>query len=90
MVGPREQMMWDDIALKARARDWAAWPGTPSDDLMYRSQFNLFRDIGVHYYGRSSEALRFAMDGIALAEPALSRPIDPQLSLGLEKGIRAA
>jgi hypothetical protein len=48
MVGPRERMVWDDIGLKALARDWAAWPGTPSDDLMHRSQFNLFRDLGAH------------------------------------------
>lgn len=89
MVGPRGEMAWDDIGLRALARDWAAWPGTPSDDLMHRSQFNLFRDIGAHLYGRSSDALRFAMDRIALTEPILSPPVDTQLSLGLEKRIRA-
>jgi hypothetical protein len=84
-VGPREKMVWDDIGLKALARDWAAWPGTPSDDLMHRSQFNLFRDIGAHLYGKSSDALRFAMDRIALAEPKSSQPVDPHLRLVLEK-----
>lgn len=83
-VGPRDKMVWDDIGLKALARDWAAWPGTPSDDLMHRSQFNLFRDIGAHLYGRPSDALRFAMNRIALAEPTLL-PVEAQLRLALEK-----
>ncbi|MEY2578998.1 MAG: hypothetical protein QOI49_1822 [Verrucomicrobiota bacterium] len=52
---------------------------------MHRSQFNLFRDIGAHLYGRSSDALRFAMDRIARAEPILSQLVDPQLRLVLEK-----
>lgn len=85
MVGPCEQMVWDDIGLKALARDWAAWPGTPSNDLMLRSQFNLFRDIGAHLYGRSSDALRFAIDRIAAAQPIPSRPGNPQLALALGK-----
>jgi hypothetical protein len=81
MLGPREHMVWDDIGLKALARDWAAWPGTPSDDLMHRSQFNLFRDIGAHFYGRSSDALRFAMSRIARPDPIKSARVDPQLKL---------
>jgi len=56
---------------------------------MHRSQFNLFRDIGAHLYGRSSDALRFAMDRMSMAEPMLSRPVDPQLRLALEKHVRA-
>jgi hypothetical protein len=48
-------MRWNNLGLKALARDWTAWPETPSNDLMLRSQFNLFREIGVHLYGRSSE-----------------------------------
>ena len=51
-VGPAESRRWDDIGLRACARDWAAWPGPPSDDLMLRSQFNLFRDIGIHLVRR--------------------------------------
>jgi hypothetical protein len=79
--------VWDEIGLKAVARDWAAWPGTPSNDLMQRSQFNLFRDIGVHLYGRSREALRFAMDRIAA--PTEAKPIaDPQLKLALQNADR--
>jgi hypothetical protein len=46
-------------------------------------------DIGIHLYGRSSDALRFAMDRIALAEPILSQPIDRQLRLALEKRVSA-
>jgi hypothetical protein len=89
MVGARKKMVWDDIGLRALARDWAAWPGPPSEDLMHRSQFNLFRDIGSYLYGRSSDALRFAMDRIALAEPKLPAPVDPQLSLALKKSVGA-
>src|SRR2546430_2592833 len=55
-VGRPGNLRWDDIGLKALARDWAAWPGSPSEDLMNRSQFNLFRDIGLYLYGNSSEA----------------------------------
>jgi hypothetical protein len=87
-IGTPENLRWDDIGLKALARDWAAWPGTPSDDLMNRSQFNLFRDIGAHLYGNSTDALRSAMDRIALAEPTSSPPVGPQLRLALEKKIR--
>jgi len=88
MVGPSGNMVWDDIGLKALARDWAAWPGAPSDDLMHRSQFNLFRDIGVHLFGGDSrEALQFAMNRIALPEPTRPTPPDPQLILGLQAAI---
>ena len=84
MVGPPQCLVWDEVGLKARARDWAAWPGTPSDDLMHRSQFNLFRDIGAHLYGRSPEALSFAINRIALPNPTPVKPIDPQIVLALE------
>lgn len=47
--------------LRALERDWAAWAGEPSDDLMQRSQFNLFYDIGVHFFGRNSgQAMDYA------------------------------
>ncbi len=36
-VGSAGNLKWDEIGLKAWARDWAAWPGSPSDDLMLRS-----------------------------------------------------
>lgn len=85
MVGPRDQMVWDDIGLKALARDWAAWPGMPSDDLMHRSQFNLFRDIGAHLHGGSLDALRFAMDKVAQPHTQVERPIDSQLNLALPR-----
>ena len=52
-VGPRSGRHFDDLGLRALERDWAAWPGEPSDDLMKRSQFNLFYDIGIHLFGRN-------------------------------------
>jgi hypothetical protein len=52
---------------------------------MHRSQFNLFRDIGIHLYGNSSDALRFAIDKIAQADPQPKRPANPQLILALPR-----
>jgi hypothetical protein len=86
MVGLREQMVWDEIGLRPHARDCASWPGPPSGDLMRRSQFNLFRDIGIYLYHDSSEALRFAIDKIAQPDPQPKRWVDPQLILALPRG----
>ncbi|PYJ17612.1 MAG: hypothetical protein DME96_05445 [Verrucomicrobia bacterium] len=61
-VGPRANRHFDDLGLRALERDWAAWPGVPSEDLMMRSQFNLFYDIGIRFFGRhSSQALDYAL-----------------------------
>jgi hypothetical protein len=61
-VGPAEKRQFDDVGLRALQRDWAAWSEEPSDDLMRRSQFNLFHDIGVHLFGRNSkQAFEYAM-----------------------------
>jgi hypothetical protein len=87
-VGPENERRWDTLGSDALARDFAAWPGPPSDDLMLRSQFNLFYDIGVHLFGRRSpEALQFAMNRIARREPAGAVPLDPQLILNLEAAV---
>ena len=48
---------------------------------MLRSQFNLFRNIGLCLYGDSPGALRFAMDKIAQPDPRPKRRVDPQLIL---------
>ncbi|MEY2482402.1 MAG: hypothetical protein QOK24_930 [Verrucomicrobiota bacterium] len=84
-VGPAGGLRWDEIGLRACARDWAVWPGQPSEDVMLRSHFNLFRDIGNHLYGGSSYALRFAMDKIAQPDPQPGRPTEPQLILALPR-----
>ena len=43
---------FDELGLRALERDWAAWPGEPSDDvIMMRSQFNLFYDIVFIFLG---------------------------------------
>jgi len=61
-VGPAENRQFDHVGLRALERDWAAWPGHPSDDLMKRSQLNLLYDIGVHLFGRNSgQAREYAM-----------------------------
>jgi hypothetical protein len=86
-VGPQCDLRWDRIGLDAYARDCAAWPGPPSDDLMYRSRFNVFRDIGNHLFANSADALRFAMDRIARPDtlPPVERPKPwPQMSLAYE------
>jgi hypothetical protein len=65
-VGPRGNREFDALGLRALERDWAAWPGERSDDLIQRSQFNLFYDIGVRLFGRrSGQALQFAMQIMA-------------------------
>jgi hypothetical protein len=85
-IGPPENRQFDDIGLRALERDWAAWPGDPSDDLMNRSQFNLFHDIGMHLFGRNREqASDYAMYFMARrkrVEQVVSGA-DPQRSLGL-------
>jgi hypothetical protein len=49
------------VGLHFLESDFAARPGEPCNDLMNRSQFNLFYDIGVHLFGRSSgQAMDFA------------------------------
>jgi hypothetical protein len=61
-IGPSANRKFDDIGLRAFDRNWAAWPGEPSDDLMSRSQFNFFHDIGVHLFGRNSrQVLDYSM-----------------------------
>ncbi len=53
-VGPPGNRQFDDVGLRAWERDWAAWPGEPSADVVTRSQFNLFYDIGLRLFGRKS------------------------------------
>jgi hypothetical protein len=85
-IGPLGNRQFDEIGLRALERDWGMWPGEQSDDLMKRSQFNLFYDIGVRLFGRDSgQALDYAMYFLARrprVEPLVHRP-DPQKSLGL-------
>ena len=57
-VGPAENRQFDHVGLRALERDWAAWSGEPSDDLIKRSQFNLFYEIGIHLFGRNSGQAR--------------------------------
>lgn len=90
-VGPEDDLRWDSLGLDAYARDCAAWPGTPSDDLMHQSQFTLFRDIGGHLFGlHSREALEFAMNRVALREPTALNAPEAQLTLNLNRWVTSA
>jgi len=65
-VGRPGDLHFDDLGLKALARDWAAWPGEASDDVVDRSVLNLFHEIGLRLFGRSSgQALKYSMYFVA-------------------------
>jgi hypothetical protein len=84
-VGPLANRQLDALGLRALARDWAAWPGEPSPDVVARSQFNLFYDIGAHVFGQySRQALDYAMYFMERRVPvsAKARPKDPQRHFG--------
>ena len=75
-VGAADDRHFDNLGLRALENDWACWPGEPSEDLMLRSQFNLFYDIGVHLFGRRSrQALEYAMYFFERRDPHLATPI---------------
>lgn len=87
-VGPERDPHWDTVGLNAYARDCAAWPGDPGDDLMHQSQFTLFRDIGGHLFGpHSREAVQFAMNRLARPAPVAPIELDPKLIFALEAAI---
>jgi hypothetical protein len=68
--------------------DWAAWPGEPSGDLMQRSQFNLFYDIGVHWFGRNSkQAFEYAMYFMERRNPVAPVLATPDVQRSLPLGI---
>ena len=61
-VGPPADRQFDSLGLKALERDWAVWATEPSEDLIQRSQFNLFHDIGVQLFGHDSgRAMNYAI-----------------------------
>jgi hypothetical protein len=61
-AGPPPDRQFDAVGLRALKRDLAAWPGKPSPDVVTRSQFNLFYEIGIRLFGRGSgQAMNFAM-----------------------------
>jgi hypothetical protein len=58
------------LGLNSADRDWAAWLGKANEaDVILRSQFNLFRDVGFFLFRDSRQALDFAMEKIALPDP---------------------
>ena len=84
-VSPPANRQSDGLGLRALARDWAAWPGN-APDLIHRSQFNLFFDIGLHLFGRTRcQALDYALYVMEKREaiaPVL-RPADQQRHFAL-------
>jgi hypothetical protein len=95
-VGPALKRQLDDLGLRALEHDWAAWAAEPSSDLMRRSQFNLFYDIGVRLFGRNSkQAFEYAMyfmeqrNSIApiLAAPDVQRSLPFGSSIERKKAI---
>ncbi len=88
-IGLPQNRRFDDRGLRALERDLGTWPGELTDDLVKRSQFNLFYDVGVHLFGRRSrQALDFALS--RMAEPDVKAPaaVDPQLILNLEAAVQ--
>jgi hypothetical protein len=80
-VGPPSNRQFDRLGLLALERNWVAWPGGPSPDLVARSQFNLFYDIGAQLFGgKSAQALDYAMYFMEKRPPvgAVLRRADPQ------------
>jgi hypothetical protein len=86
-VGPPANRHFDDVGLRALEKDWAAWPGEPSRDIIERSQFNLFYDIGVHLFGRNSgQAMDYAMYFMERRQRVapIARAADLQRHLGFQ------
>jgi hypothetical protein len=86
-VGLPGNRHFDELGLRALERDWAAWPGEPSDDVVKRSQFNLFYDMGVHLFGKNSvQAMDYAMYFMERREriAPIMRAADPQRHFELQ------
>jgi hypothetical protein len=88
-VGRAGVLRWDQIGLRARARNWEAWPGAPSDDLTKQSQFTLFWEIGERLYANRTDALRFAVQCMAKPEPAAPMCPDRQRESWQQLALRA-
>jgi len=82
-VGSPGETRWDDLGLGACARDWAAWPGEPNEDVAQRSRFNLLADIGTHIYGKG-QGSNFAANSMSQRPEVSGREPDPQLLLALQ------
>jgi hypothetical protein len=65
-VGPPGEQRFDELGGKEFARDWAAWPTAPDEDVMLRSQFNLFYRIGWFLFRDRRQALDYALGKVAL------------------------
>ena len=88
-VGPADDRHFDDIGLRAWSRDWTAWQTEPTQDLIHRSQFNLFWDIGERLYGKGG-ATAYAIKQMSGPEQTPSKPEGPQWTLDLYGTLVAA
>jgi hypothetical protein len=94
-VGPPTCLVWDTIGTQAYARDSASWPSVDPEDAMRHSQLTLLWDIGTYLFGRTPEALRFAMNrvgsdfrstGSDIGAPQASQKITDQAEIRNSQG----
>jgi len=87
-VGAPDNRKLDEVGYNAKARDYGVWLDGCTDELVTRSHFNLFRDVGSYLFkGDSRQALEFAMHMVAKPDVKPPTPLDPQLILNLERAI---
>jgi hypothetical protein len=91
MVGSDSNFDFDSIGLRACQVDWPTWPETPSWDLIQRSQFNLFHEVGLLLLGGDSHsAIRFAQNLVLkLARQSMQLELAPARSNGCSKSCNA-
>jgi len=76
------------VGFNAMARDLGTWTDGCADDLITRSHFNLFYEVGMYLFkGSPRQALDFAMHMVAEPDVKPPRPVDPQLMINLQAAI---
>ncbi len=79
MVGSDSDFDFEPIGLRACQTDWPTWPEPPSWDLIQRSRFNLFYDVGLLLFEQNvASAVRFAS---AMCRKCEGQALSPQLLL---------
>jgi hypothetical protein len=87
-VGPVDDRKLDDVGFNAMARDLGTWLDGCTQDLITRSQFNFFYDVGAYLFkGSRGQARDFAMHMVAEPDTKPPTSLDPQLILDLEAAI---
>jgi hypothetical protein len=69
-VGPANNRVWDTVGLRAWQTNWTGSVSEPSIDVIRRSQFDLFYEIGIECFGTSPrQATQFASELVEKANP---------------------